>query len=488
MCKMEERKEVLTMKHNSLKENLIYQGLYQLIRIITPLITIPIISRAFGPNGVGVTSFSFTVVQYFLMISNIGVQLYFNRLIAENDQNKDKLSETFWNIFISKAILSIIIMVLYVITIHIFVDQYRLIFYLQGVFLIGSFFDISWFYAGMEKFKLPSIINMMMSLLVLIVVVCFVHQPKDMALYTFIIAAITVFNQIPLLIDVFKDITFTKIEWDAVWNITRSSFAYFLPNGQLNLFTSMNCLALGWLMSYKDVGIFANTFNILTVAIILINTIDLVMIPRLTRISKNQSASIKGILENNIHIQVMLTIPMVLGIIAIMPNFYIWFFGKAFHQSVPIMSVISILIIIIPLNMMLSRQYLLSRNLVKPYNLSLMFGGLINFILSLVLVFPFGIYGVGIARILAELFILIWRLYDIHQLKIHYDFKNITKVIISALLMYMSVIFISPYIHIPIISTFIEIMIGIIIYVICNLALRNKYLLLILKNIIKKET
>lgn len=45
------------MKSDSLKENIIYQGLYQLIRTMTPLITIPIISRAFGPSGVGIVSF-----------------------------------------------------------------------------------------------------------------------------------------------------------------------------------------------------------------------------------------------------------------------------------------------------------------------------------------------------------------------------------------------------------------------------------------------
>ncbi len=72
------------MKSDSLKENIIYQGLYQLIRTMTPLITIPIISRAFGPSGVGIVSFLFNIVQYLLMIASVGVQLYFNRVIAKS--------------------------------------------------------------------------------------------------------------------------------------------------------------------------------------------------------------------------------------------------------------------------------------------------------------------------------------------------------------------------------------------------------------------
>lgn len=83
------------MKSDSLKENIIYQGLYQLIRTMTPLITIPIISRAFGPSGVGIVSFSFNIVQYFLMIASVGVQLYFNRVIAKSVNDKRQLSQQF---------------------------------------------------------------------------------------------------------------------------------------------------------------------------------------------------------------------------------------------------------------------------------------------------------------------------------------------------------------------------------------------------------
>ncbi|MCD8914609.1 lipopolysaccharide biosynthesis protein [Staphylococcus simulans] len=475
------------MNKNSLKENLIFQGLYQIIRIITPIITIPIISRAFGPSGVGVTSFSFTIVQYFLMFSGLGIQLYFNRLIAENDANKAQLSKTFWNIFMSKAILSVVVLILYIITIHYFITEYRLIFYLQGVFIVGSFFDISWYYAGMERFKLPSIINMLMSMLVLIVVVGFVHDQSDMALYVFIIAAITVFNQIPLYFNVFKEISFITIDWQEVWTILKTSFAYFLPNGQLNLFTSINCLIIGLMMSYRDVGIFANTFNILTVAIILINTIDLVMIPRLTRITREHNHSIQRILENNMHIQLMLTIPMVFGIIAIMPDFYQWFFGKAFYESVPLMTVLSILLLIIPLNMMISRQYLLSQNMVKSYNLSLIAGGILNIICSIVLVLPFGLYGIGLARIVAELMILIWRWIDIRKLNIVLDYRNIIKALRASAVMYLSIMLVAQYLHHPVITTFIEIMTGIMLYLVCNLILRNKYLLIVLNGILRRE-
>ena len=82
------------------------------------------------------------------------------------------------------------------------------------------------------------------------------------------------------------------MNWRQVWYIFHSSLAYLLPNGQLNLYTSISCVVLGLVGTYQQVGIFSNAFNILTVAIIMINTFDLVMIPRITKMSIQQSHSL----------------------------------------------------------------------------------------------------------------------------------------------------------------------------------------------------
>ena len=373
------------MKSDSLKENIIYQGLYQLIRTMTPLITIPIISRAFGPSGVGIVSFSFNIVQYFLMIASVGVQLYFNRVIAKSVNDKRQLSQQFWDIFVSKLFLALTVFAMYMVVITIFIDDYYLIFLLQGIYIIGAALDISWFYAGTEKFKIPSLSNIVASGIVLSVVVIFVKDQSDLSLYVFTIAIVTVLNQLPLFIYLKRYISFVSVNWIHVWQLFRSSLAYLLPNGQLNLYTSISCVVLGLVGTYQQVGIFSNAFNILTVAIIMINTFDLVMIPRITKMSIQQSHSLTKTLSNNMNIQLILTIPMVFGLIAIMPSFYLWFFGEEFASTVPLMTILAILVLIIPLNMLISRQYLLIVNKIRLYNASITIGAVMNLVLCLVL-------------------------------------------------------------------------------------------------------
>ncbi|MBO1198294.1 oligosaccharide flippase family protein [Staphylococcus simiae] len=475
------------MTNNSLKQNIIYQGLYQMIRILTPLITIPIISRAFGPSGVGIYSFSFNTVQYFLMFANVGVQLYFNRLIADVDSSKDEMSQRFWNIFISKGLLSLLMILLYVIVISIFVHDYYFIFLLQGIYLIGAAFDISWFYAGIEKFKLPSLSSMLTSLIVLLVVFFLINDKNDLVLYVTTLSTMTIVSQIPLFLMLKGKIKRATIQWSEIWEITKASMAYLLPNGQLNILTSIACLVLGFITSYKEVGIFANTFNILMVIIVLINTFDLVMIPRITKQSKNNKDSIIQSLEQNINIQIMLTIPMVLGIISIMPGFYWWFFGESFKSTVQLMTILSILLFIIPLNMLVSRQYMIIKGYIYAYNLSMIFGIVINLVLSIILVIFLGIYGVAIARVITELIILIWRIADISKEKIAINKINLVKNIISAIIMFITLNIINQHLPREMYITILDIVVGALVYIIINILMKNQYLIMMLKSLIKKE-
>lgn len=88
--------------------NFIYQAIFQVMKIIIPIITIPIISRALGPEGVGIYNYTYSITSYFILFAGLGITLYGSREIALVQQDREKLSETFWEIFKLKAILSLV--------------------------------------------------------------------------------------------------------------------------------------------------------------------------------------------------------------------------------------------------------------------------------------------------------------------------------------------------------------------------------------------
>ena len=71
------------MQKNSVKTNYIYHVAYQSLTMLTPLITTPYISRILQPDGIGAYSYTYTMVQYFILIliytyKFVAVQHYVN--------------------------------------------------------------------------------------------------------------------------------------------------------------------------------------------------------------------------------------------------------------------------------------------------------------------------------------------------------------------------------------------------------------------------
>lgn len=90
-----------------MKKNFVYQFAYQILTIAIPFITTPYVSRILGAEGVGIYSYTYTIVNYFVLLGRMGIQMYANRQIAMQNRNKIKISECFWNLFFVHLIFSL---------------------------------------------------------------------------------------------------------------------------------------------------------------------------------------------------------------------------------------------------------------------------------------------------------------------------------------------------------------------------------------------
>ena len=97
---------------NQIKKNFIYNVFYQIIRIIIPIITVPYVSRILLPSGVGIYSYTYSIVDYFMLFALLGINNYGNRSIAKVRDNKKELSKTFLCIYSIQAIMTIIMLFL----------------------------------------------------------------------------------------------------------------------------------------------------------------------------------------------------------------------------------------------------------------------------------------------------------------------------------------------------------------------------------------
>ena len=77
-----------------IKKNYIYNTIYQVLSLITPLITAPYISRVLGSSGVGIYSYTNSIVTYFTLFAALGTASYGQREIAMH-RNDSKASSKY---------------------------------------------------------------------------------------------------------------------------------------------------------------------------------------------------------------------------------------------------------------------------------------------------------------------------------------------------------------------------------------------------------
>ena len=58
------------------RNNVIYSALYQVLTVVTPLITTPYISRVLTAEGVGEYSYRLSIASYFTLFVGLGFSLY----------------------------------------------------------------------------------------------------------------------------------------------------------------------------------------------------------------------------------------------------------------------------------------------------------------------------------------------------------------------------------------------------------------------------
>ena len=182
---------------SNIKKNILYQVVYRILTVITPLITSPIISRAFGAEGLGVYSATQAYANYFMLFAMLGVEYYGQRTIAAAN-SIEKKQTLFWEIFTVHAIASCISLGAYFGSVFLFGHERLQIMLVQGLWVVSCLLDINWFFFGIENFKITVTRNFLVKIVTVLSIVVFIREPEDLVLYAFIMAGGTAISQLLL--------------------------------------------------------------------------------------------------------------------------------------------------------------------------------------------------------------------------------------------------------------------------------------------------
>ncbi len=365
------------------------------LNYILPLLTMPYLFRVLGAEKFGLVAFALSTIMFLNVLVNYGFNLSATRDISSHSKDKAKLIEIYSTVLSVKMILLIIssiILTILILSFDKFSDEWML-FYLSFLLVIGNALFPVWFFQGIEEMRYISYLNISAKLFFTVGIFIFIGNSNDYLYQPLLNGLGFIFVGLYSLYFInrkyqisfeFQPIYRIKNSFKEGWNI-------FLIDLMPNLYNNFSTFFLGFITSMENVGFYSLAKSIVEVFNKVISILRNVTYPYL---NKNLS-KFKQIAFILIGTGGILTIVIFSFSSTIVP----FVFGDKAYNSLDLIYIFALS----PLLLSIIATYGTNRLLIlkkdkEMKNIVFKFS-IFGFILSLILIPIFGIFGASITSV-----------------------------------------------------------------------------------------
>lgn len=453
---------------SSLKNNIIYQTLYQILLLVLPIITSPYVSRVLGAERIGVYSYSYSVANYFVLVAALGINNHGSRVIAEVKDEQKKLNQVFSDLFILHAVIAGSVCVVYLGYSLLFVGVDRKYAIIQIFYVASAFFDINWFFFGLEQFKITVVRNTIVKIFTVGCVFMFVREANDLWKYCLIMSLGYLISQSVVWIYVKKYVTFVKPKWDGIKTNIKPMILLFVPAVAVSLYKVMDKIMLGMMSSKEQVGFYENSEKVINMLMGFVSAFGTVMLPRMSNlISSGKYKLAELYMEKSIEVVSCIAVALSLGLYAIAPRFAPFFFGPGFEECGVLMQILAITVIFVAFANVIRTQYLIPNHKDKIYLISVCSGAIVNISVNYMLIPVMQGRGAAIGTVCAEIIVCVIQLIGIiNEVNWKRYLKYLIRFVLLGVIMQYCVKHLIGYFKSDLVALAISIIVGGVIYLV----------------------
>ncbi len=454
----------------SVTANYIYMVIFQVLSLITPIITSPYLARVLGVSGTGIYSYTYSILNWFIIFASLGTSIYGAKEISKVRDDREKLSQTFFEIFSFQCFVNLLMLLLYYIVFSVINTDYRIFFYIQGINVFANLFNVTWLFTGIEDFRKIAFRSSLFRIITVILVLLIVKGSNSLYIYCVLMGVMNLLSNLYIFLCLKKHVLFNKkyITKQGIIKHIKPNIILFIPQIAISIYAVLDQSMIGFITGSTDeVAYYVKGEQFVKMFLYVVTTIGTVMMPRIANLFYNKDyEKVKEYVNKSLNIVLYLSIPMCFGIAAVAQFFVSWFLTPDFAPSAIVMMILSPIIVLISVNNVIGGQYLLPTEDIKHYTTSVTIGAIVNLISNSFLIYYLGCYGAAIGTVLAETSVLIYQLIIIKNDKIiEISIKKTLLYLTSSIIMFIIVYFIGNYFGIRILSTLIQIIAGLIIYI-----------------------
>lgn len=474
----------------SVTKNYFYNMFYQVLILITPLITTPYVSRVLGPTALGQYGYTQSIVTYFILIGTVGISMYGERETAyiqgQGEDSRNKRTVIFWEIVTLRLITVLAALAVFYVT-FVSNSKYKILYAIQMIDIVANIFDISWFFQGMEEFKKTVFRNMLVKLVCVISIFLFVRTEAHLYIYVLCYSLSLLIGNLSLWLYLPQYISRIHFGELKLLKHLKPAFVLFVPQIATQIYTVLDKTMLGELASdMSQVGFYEQSQKVVKLLLTIITSLGVVMLPRMANIyAKKDIKLINEYMDKSFRYTYLIAFPLMLGLISVVNRFVPVFYGEGYEPIKNILIYISPIILFIGLSNVLGTQYQIPTHKQRDYTLSVVTGAVVNFLLNLLLIPKLNADGAVIATVAAEFVVLFVHFYCVRK---DIDIKNSLlcskNYLLAGILMFIVSMAVS---FVPVDSNFIvlclQVAAGGIVYLGILLLLKDKLLMLMLDKV-----
>ena len=392
------------MSQPSIRKNFIFRALYELLILITPIITTPYIARVLGSDGAGIASYTGSVMAFFTMFAALGTPQYGLREIARHRDSPAEASKLFWEIELLTVFTSLICLIGWL-GVCIFWKEYRIYFLAMIPTLFNVMFDISWFFTAYEKVGYIVAKNAFFKVLGIILLFTLVKSKADLVLFIFLSAFTGMLGSLSMWTFLPKMLVKTDLKSLVFRYHIHETLVYFIPTIAVSVSAVLDKFLLGLLIhNFSLSGYYEHARKLMAlVDTVVFGALISVMEARVSYLFvQGKTDEIKRYIRRTVDFSFLIGIGCLFGIAGIAHVFVPVFWGPGWEP------VETLLYLLCPNTLIISISYIVGALYYNPSGNRaqsaryVIIDACINTVLNLLLIPRWNAYGAVIATISAE--------------------------------------------------------------------------------------
>ena len=418
----------------SLMKNFIYNAILTMSGYIFPLMVYPYVSRVLGVANIGACNFVDSIVEYFTILSMMGMNTIGIREIAKCKNDQQKLDNVFSQLFSLNTLTTITAIIILIIATNIVPKfaPYKDLLYIGVGKLFFNYMLINWFFQGLENFKYIAARTIFVKILFVISVFLFVKTETDVKLYYFLVALTWAGNGIINFIYAKKYVSFNftlKINKAIIGSFFILGVYWFMNS----MYTTLNVAFLGFATNDIEVGYYTTANKLLTVIMTMFTALTSVMVPRVSvALKSNDNSEAKALIRKAINALMLFAIPLIFFVFPFSQELIYLMSGKGYEGATTPLQIMTPLFFLVGYDQIIVLQTLLPMGKDKDILRNSILAASVGIISNIFLTLNFGKNGSAIVLILAELSVLLSSQFCVTKyLGLKIPFKLIIKHIIG---------------------------------------------------------